>query len=184
VGLQKAATQPTAFILRSYGMGMVGCFTAIDTETLQKLQADPSLIGDYLYPDDGDGEAENTVDVDKAWHGIHFMLTGRQYGGEEPLALAVLGGEDIGEDMGYGPARWLTAEQVQAVAQALEELSMEQFKARFAPAAMTAANIYPEVIWERDGSDALDYVVENYRLLLGFYQDAAERGDAAILWLC
>lgn len=162
-------------------MGMVGCFAAIDSATLQKIRNEPSLIEEFLYPDGQ--EPERSIDVDKAWHGIHFMLTGQAYGGNGPLALVVMGGEEIGDDVGYGPARLLTPEQVKSIASALEKLTIEEFQKAFKPAEMTAAEIYPDVIWERDGQEALDYVLEYFEELVAFYRDAAARGDGVVLWL-
>ncbi len=162
-------------------MGMVGCFAAVDRVTLSKLKSDPYLIEGYLHPDDGDSDPPNYIDVDKAWHGIHYLLTGKVDEGAEPLSWAVLGGEEIGEEIGYGPARFLEPEQVHSIAAWLPDDIV--FKSRFDPQAMEKAKIYPEVIWVRDGDDALDYLVENYRELVAFYRSAAERGDGAILWL-
>ncbi len=163
-------------------MGMVGCFVAVDAEKLRQLRTDPSLLEEFLYPEEDD-EPQYSVDVDKAWHGIHFMLTGQADGGEGPLADAVMGGEELGDDQGYGPARFLSAEQVRAVAHALSQLSTEEFEKGFKPEAMTAAEVYPDVIWTRDGDEALQYVLENYQVMVSFYRDAAARGDGALLWL-
>jgi hypothetical protein len=46
---------------------------------------------------------------------------------------------------------------------------------------MTQAQIYPGDIWERDGDEALNYVLENYAKLIQFYKRAASRGQAVIL---
>ena len=165
-------------------MGMTASLAAVDQATLSRLKSDPGAVEDYIYPNDGDDEPPNSIDVDKAWHGIHFLLTGQAEGGQEPLALALLGGEELGDDVGYGPARFLTPQQVNAVATALVGLDEEAFRDRFDPAAMTDAQIYPDVIWLRDGKDALDYLVENYHSMVSFYREAASRGDGALLWLC
>lgn len=162
-------------------MGMVGCFAAVAPETLQRLRDDPSLIDEYLHPDDGDSDPPHYIDVDKAWHGIHYILTGREDVGTEPMSWAVLGGEEVGDEIGYGPARFLQSEQVHGIAAWLPDDTV--FKTRFDPQAMEKAGIYPEAIWVRDGDDALDYLLENYRELVAFYKSAAERGDGAILWL-
>lgn len=161
-------------------MGMAACFAAITPATMERLTAHPDQIEEYLFPDDG--EPENYIDVDKAWHGIHYLLTGTAGEGTTPLSWAVLGGKEIGEDVGYGPARLLTAEQVKKISEVL--LNEDDFKAAFAPEAMEAAQIYPDVIWVRDGQESLEYLVENYRELVAFYRAAALRGDGAILWLC
>ena len=162
-------------------MGMVGCFAAVDEGTLRRLMHDPGLISDYLHPDGGDSEPPNAIDIDKAWHGIHYLLTGTADRGAEALSWAVLGGVEIGEEIGYGPARFLEPGEVQSVAAWLPDDTV--FRSRFDPQAMEKAKIYPEVIWVRDGNEALDYLLENYRALVAFYKSAAERGDGAILWL-
>ncbi|MCD9029575.1 YfbM family protein [Luteimonas sp. BDR2-5] len=163
-------------------MGMAACFAAIDSNTAARLRSNPEEVEGYLFPDDGDGEPDNYADVDKAWHGIHYLLNGSADGGDSPLSWAVMGGAEVGEDIGYGPARILTPEQVKAISDALP--SEDAFKASYAPEAMKAAQIYPDVIWLRDGDEALDYLVENYKVMVEFYRSAASRGDGAILWLC
>jgi hypothetical protein len=164
-------------------MGMVACFTSLSPEDLERLQEIPDLIEGYLYPDDGEGEPPNYIDLDKSWHGVHYLLTGQAEGGPEPHALAVFGGTEFGTEVGYGPARYLTADQVALVASALSELPPEELAHRFDPEDMEAKGIYPEVIWVRDGTEALEDALTGYRQLQVFYQDAAGRGEAVIQWL-
>jgi hypothetical protein len=162
---------------------MVACFTSLSSAALQQLQEQPDRIEEFLYPDDGDGEPPHYLDVDKAWHGIHYLLTGQAEGGAPPQSLAVFGGEAFGPDVGYGAARFLTPDQVRSVAEALENLPPEALAPRFDPRNMEAKQIYPDVIWVRDGQEALDYALDNYQQLQVFYRDAAARGDAVIQWL-
>lgn len=164
-------------------MGIVGCFAAVNPAQLDALRKDPSGLEGFLYPEDDEGEPEHQLDVDKAWNGIHYLLTGTSNEGEGPLALAIKGGQEIGDDMGYGPARFLLPEEVQAVAQALERLTLEQLKKGFKPDAMTTGGVYPENIWTEEGEEALDYLLEHYQALVDFYRDASARGDGALLWL-
>ncbi len=164
-------------------MGMVACFTSLPTEVLQELQDNPGRIEEFLYPDDGDSEPPNYIDLDKAWHGIHYLLTGESDGGKQPESLAIFGGKEFGPEVGYGPARFLTSDQVRSVASALAGITPEDLAQRFNPKDMEAKEIYPEIIWVRDGKDALDYAIENYEQLQTFYKDAADRGDAVIQWL-
>lgn len=164
-------------------MGMIGCFAAVAPQTLDRLRRDPASIEEYLYPDDGEAEPPNSIDVDKAWHGIHYLLTGQAEGGAEPLSLAVFGGEEFGPEVGYGPARFLSASQVAAVDAAMAALSLVDLEGRFDPKDMEAKDIYPDAIWVRDGREAFDYLADNYQQLVTFYRDAASRGDAVIQWL-
>ncbi len=164
-------------------MGMVACFTSLSPEALAELLEEPDRIEEYLYPDDGESEPPNYIDLDKAWHGIHYLLTGLSEGGPEPRSLAVFGGEEFGPEVGYGPARFLDADQVRRVAGVLSGLSPDALAQRFNAKDMEAKQIYPDVIWVRDGQVALDYALENYQQLQAFYRDAAARGDAVIQWL-
>lgn len=164
-------------------MGMVGCFASADPETLRQLQEDPERMEDFLYPDDGEGEPPHCQDIDKSWHCIHFMLAGSADVGTDPLSWAILGGRETGEEIGYGPARVLDPEEVRGIAAALASIDEATFRSRFNPGALQAADIYLADMCARDGEDALDYLVENYRVLAAFYHDAAARGDGAVLWL-
>lgn len=163
-------------------MGMSGCFAAVDSAALKRIRENPELIERHLFPDDGEGEPAHYVEVDKAWHGIHYLLAGTADTTETPSGWAVLGGVEIGDDMGYGPARVLEPEEVRVVAASLPDEAV--FASRFDPRAMSQARIYPDVIWERDGDEALEYLVEYYRPLLAFYRQAAARGDGVFLWIC
>ena len=52
-------------------------------------------------------EHEQRFDLDKAWHGIHFLLTGSAWETTPGAGESVLGGDPVGPDRGYGPARLL-----------------------------------------------------------------------------
>jgi hypothetical protein len=164
-------------------MGMAACFASADQAVLNQLRSNPDDIEDFLYPDDGDSEPPNYADLDKAWHCIHFMLNGSAGGTDSPLSLAILGGLPVGEDMGYGPARILDPQAVARIAAALATVDDANFSARYDPEAMQAADVYLADMCVRDGDDALDYLLDNYRDLVAFYEAAAARGDGAILWI-
>ncbi|MFP5392400.1 MAG: YfbM family protein [Gammaproteobacteria bacterium] len=159
-------------------MSMIGNMLAVSQAELDALYQDPDTVPAYLY----DTRSDESVDLDKAWHAIHFVLTGEEYGGEGPLAQAVLGGVPIGdEDVGYGPARGLSAADVKAVAAALEQVTESDLRAKFDADALTEAEIYPQ-IWD-EGDVALDYVLDNFLEMRRFYQDAATRDMAVLLFI-
>ena len=162
-------------------MGMAVFFAPISAAKLEELRKDPESIEEYLYPDDDD-EADGSFDVDKAWHGLHYLFTGTAWGGDGPLAQAILGGEAIGEDLGMGPARFLLPAQVREVAAALAGLTEDDLRTRFDPQQMKALDIYPD-IWVQEGDEAFEYLMENYQPLVEFYAGAAGRGDGVILSL-
>lgn len=157
---------------------MIGNLLAVPQSELDALRASPETVPTYLY----ETRVDDTVRLDKAWHGIHFMLTGESYGGEGPIARAVLGGVSIGdEDVGYGPARGLSAAQVSEVAVALSQVSEADFRGRFDAAALDAAQIYPQ-IWD-EGDEALDYLTHYFLEVKRFYAAAAQNDSAVILFI-
>ena len=60
-----------------------------------------------------------SISIEKAWHGLHYLLCGEVEPGSRPLSQAILGGAEVGEDMGYGPARYFTLTQVAGIADEL-----------------------------------------------------------------
>ena len=107
-------------------MSMIGNFLQVSPAELAELISDPSRVESVIYPN-GE-ENENCIDVDKAWHGIHYLLAGDTWGGDPPLANVVLGGTAIGDDVGYGPARYLTADEVRAIGDALSDFGIGFFE--------------------------------------------------------
>jgi len=49
------------------------------------------------------------------------------------------------------------------------------------PADLAQADIYPDVIWERE--DSMDYVTGKYEALVSFFRTAAGDGDAVVTWI-
>lgn len=161
-------------------MGMVTCFASVSPEDLRRFQADPSGLQEYLHSETDD--PPDWFDVDKTWHAIHYMLCGEPYEGSEPGVLVIMGGTELGDDENYGPARYLTPEQVREVAHFLDGVPPKEFARHYAPAAMDAADIYPK-IWVRDGAQGLEYILMHYEPLRTFYRGMAAKGHGVFHWL-
>jgi len=132
----------------------------------------------------GDGEGE-TTELDKAWHGIHYLFTRTAWEGDPPLNFLVAGGREVGDiDVGYGPARVLSSAEIRAAADALARLGDDELRARFDPADMMSKKIYPE-IWDRDpeDDDTLSYLLEFVGTLREFLSQAVERGQGAVVYV-
>ena len=123
------------------------------------------------------------LDVDKAWHGIHYMLTGKPWEGIEPWSFVVTGGVGIGDvDVGYGPARAFGSEQVSQIDEALSSLSDEEIKRRFDPDKLRENKIYPE-IWDESFDDCFAYVLSYFNDLKEFVSKAAKNNNAMIVYI-
>jgi uncharacterized protein DUF1877 len=131
---------------------------------------------------DGEGEL---ADLDKAWHGIHYLLTGEADESGTPLEFLVAGGTFVGdEDVGYGPPRVFTSAEVRVIAAALAAVTDDDLRSRFTPEAMMRAEIYPEV-WDRDpkDDDTLGYLMEHVAILRGVMTTVSSRGHGLLVVL-
>ena len=126
------------------------------------------------------GTAGHSVSIDKAWHGLHYLLCGVPEPAPGPLGQAVFGGTEIGEDQGYGPARYFTPSQVAEIAAALQSPSLEPLlHTRFDAAAMTQLGIYPGV-WEPDDHN---WLIDAFHTVRDFYTAASEAEQAVVTLL-
>jgi hypothetical protein len=124
----------------------------------------------------GFGEVEH-FDIDKAWAGLHFLLTGTEDGGEPPLNALLVGGETVESDDLESGARLFTSAQVRALDSALGAVDRQVLLQRYDPAAMTALGLYPQ-IWDRadERSANFDYLLYHFKALKEFVAKAANSG--------
>jgi hypothetical protein len=126
-----------------------------------------------------------STDLDKSWHGIHYLLTGTAWEGLPPLNFLVAGGREVGTlDVGYGPARVFTAAETRAVRDALSKLGDDDLRARFNAADMMKREIYPG-IWDRspEEDDTLGYLLEYLRILRGYLSQAVDQEHGLVVYL-
>lgn len=126
------------------------------------VRTDPSLFA--LGPDEG-----KDVYFDKAWHGLHYLLTKTDWGGEPPLDFLISGGRDVDD-----ANRAFEAAQVTAIDEALRPIDTDWLRARFDAADMNRLKIYP-LVWSEDNG-GLDYCLEYFDEVKEFIRQAATRG--------
>ncbi|MBE9028244.1 YfbM family protein [filamentous cyanobacterium LEGE 11480] len=163
-------------------MGMCYTLFAVSEAAAQQLLDTPTSIHDFLAEHDGDhdNDAAKVVELEKSWHGLHFALTQSPWAGLPPLNF-LLAGQTIGdEDIGYGPARILHADDVMQVEQSLANFSASKFAQNFNLAAMSAADIYPQ-IWDEPKEDLLTEYQEYFYVLKRFMQLAAAGKQAIVI---
>jgi hypothetical protein len=165
-------------------MGMTASFVAVSPADLEAFQRDATGLQDHFFDafeQDGADDSIGVLDIDKSWGAIHFLLTGTPWGGEAPASLPILGGTAIGEDMGYGPVRFLTPAEVAAANGVLSQLPTAELRKRFDPAKLEEAEVYPAGIWLDEGAEGFDYIAHYYEQLRAFYGSAAQAGRAVLL---
>ncbi len=159
-------------------MSMIARFLHVPPEALQALEGDADAIVDQFLTD-------AALDVDKTWHAIHFLLTGSAWDGEGPAASAVLGGRDVSEDLGYGPARWLDPSEVREIATTLDEMDPKQLSKQFEAAKLIGAEIYPFAGASLDSVDpnACSWAVDGLKSLRAYAREAATAGHGMLVAL-
>lgn len=131
--------------------------------------------------------AREKISLDKAWHGVHYVLCGAPEPGPTLLSQAILGGTDIGDEeegfSGYGPARYFTAAQVVELARTLSRPELETEAAeRFDPERMAELELYPG--WEpKRAQDDREWIMSSFRRLRDFVVDASGKGRAIVTCL-
>lgn len=169
-------------------MSMIGNFLLVSDQELASLHGDPATVHALLdvrvYEADS---ALDYVDVDKAWHAVHFMLTGTAWDENPPLDFIGVGGTPIGdEDVGYGPARALNPNALRKLAQALEPITPETLLMAYDPAKMDELEIYPSGGWVSDGPKAgedMGYFTGAFSDVKTLVLKGAREGRAMLVWI-
>ncbi len=127
------------------------------------------------------GQPHSTLSLDKAWHGVHYLLCGHPEPTDDALGSVILGGTEIGDDdFGYGPARYFDPNEVDGIAAELGRDALDdEVAGRYEPARMTSLGLYPGGWESSDG----EWLLEAFRELRDFFQDAAGRGHAVVTCL-
>ena len=154
-------------------------FVAVSPNELEGFVSDPeSAIASLFMPRlDRTARPHRRLSLDKAWHGVHYLLTGDP----EESTGAVLGGTEFGEDEGYGPARYFTAPEVEQLAHALDAPgAADDVTARYNGDRMLELSIYPGG-WDEAGER--EWLLGALAELREFFRDTAEAGDAIVTCL-
>ncbi|SEM82183.1 protein of unknown function [Luteibacter sp. UNCMF331Sha3.1] len=161
-------------------MSMIGRFLCVDAVRGRKLASDEAERADLLAEMEGSGE--HAFDANKAWHGMHYALVGSAMPNENVLSLVIFGGDEFGDDLGYGPPRYMDPETVRALSSALDGVDVARIVEELDLEAMDAADVYPGK-WAENAEWSRGYIGEYLTPLRDFYRVAAIRGDGVVLWL-
>ena len=121
--------------------------------------------------------ARGALDLDKSWHLLHYLFTGSAWDGPMPAATLLSGGREVGEDLGYGPARVLTAKETQEFAQYLGGQTEAQLARKINVPAMQRLDIYAA---DQDSKEDLEHY---FPQLKSYVSDAAAKGQGLVIWM-
>lgn len=125
-------------------------------------------------------ESDRRLDLDKAWHGLHFLLTGTADGGDEPANHLLHGGEPLDDD---GEVRALGANEVRRFAEHLSAITPAELARRYDPERMTELDIYPRAIWMRTsaGDSPLEWLTASFADVQRLVTAASAAGEGLII---
>ncbi len=124
-------------------------------------------------------------DLDKAWHGIHYLLTGTAWEGTPPLDFLVEGGHQVGQiDPEHGPVRAFRHDEVRTIYEAVSVMGPYELRKRFNPRDMAAKEIYPD-IWTKapNEEESLRYLMDNLDRLRGYLRETLDSGFGVLVFL-
>ena len=164
-------------------MGMIMYLLRISKQELESYIDKPDLFLENRVDD------AYSMDIDKAWGGILYLLTGKAFASGSPedevdsLNRIFFSAQFFDEDMdvGYGPAHYLTPEQVAGIHRKIASLTEADLKARYDPEAMNEEEkLYPSLDWNEED---FEYLYFHFQALQSFFATAASRGEAIVTFL-
>jgi hypothetical protein len=117
--------------------------------------------------------------IEKSWQAIHFVLNGDPWKGSGLLNNAVLGGQEVGEDMGYGKARYLDPFKVVQTSTALDKISDEEFKRKAQAADFRGKQIY--VYGDQLSKEDLEELCYFFKQIQQFFRTASDKSKGILL---
>lgn len=157
-------------------MGIDCHLYAVDADTAKAMAAHPRTT----QPPSPFGSG---CDIHKAWHAIHYVLTGAAEGGTEPHCYLLEGGVPLGPPLDEEDSpRLLTPDQVRAFDSILRPInSINELRHRFDHEAMVAAGVYSMNEGEDEADEDLEFTAHFFRILRKFIHRAAAAGQGVII---
>lgn len=166
-------------------MGMIANLLRVNENELEKYLKDSSLLENDIYNEDSANKSLQLADIDKSWDGIIFLLTGKGFQDNDDSLMRVLfSGQLIDEeqDMGVGPAHYLTPNEVKEIHSQISTVRVEDLKEKYNPIKMDELEVYPN-IWKRDADYGFEYLSRYFLDLQRIYAEASQNNEAIITFL-
>ncbi len=164
-------------------MGVTAYYRRVTTEQLTHLQqcTDQATLEAFLYHEHRLPRTETLLWLEKAWGGVRAVLAATNTG--QPIWDPVEGGTLLGSfHVGYGPVRFLTADEVTSLAHQLQPIDEAAFRRLFnrvfattAPGLPTAAGAF---VAESELQAVHDVKEEQYEEIVSETITAIARADS------
>ena len=148
-------------------MGMLGNYIAVGEDELKRIRSGKMDIFDM------NPEEHRTLDIDKSWQAVHYLLCGDIDDGEPPMGYVVPIRDEnfIESGMEFG-----------AFFADSDSLDEDKLKGMFDFGAMLADEVYP-IMDESDEDGFFEYLRGYVRKIKKFYKETAERRGAVVFYV-
>jgi len=171
-------------------MGMIMNYLRVPKAEFDKYLKEPKALEEKIYTlFEAEETSERLFDVDKAWSGIMYLLTGFAFvsGYEEDddddVSRLFFSGQLFDEEsnLGYGPAHYITPVQVAALSKRLGSITEAKLRENYNQEEMAAdEELYPSLEWDEDD---FAYLKSHFENLQQFFAVAAKNGEAIVSFL-
>lgn len=122
------------------------------------------------------------LDLHKSWQVLHYLFTGTAWEGKAPANALLLGGREVGEDLGYGPVRVLDPRETADFARYLSALSLAKLEQALNLEAMIGLDLYG---CDEDTSEeeVMEEIEHYFPMLQTYVAEAAGRGRSLAVWM-
>jgi len=129
------------------------------------------------------GSFEPPLDLEKWWHSLHYLLTA-EIGPVGRGGDLLLTGQELGEDMGYGPARLHSPAETKDFSRFLETQDLANLQARMSLGEV--GRLYPAM---REPANAEDLEIlrnnvgRHFVRLQDYVHKMSDRGNGLLIWV-
>lgn len=191
-------------------MSMIGCFRSASDNEIEALIRKPDRIRQVLFNDFSEAQKKpgflarlfglsyepekeliiwkpedgnEDFDIDKAWHGIHFLLCDDSSGGGGDLGFIMDGGHYIGRiDVGYGPARAFKKSEIEQIYKIIECIQVDDLKRKCDKKKFKTNNIYP-FIWDEPEDECFGYLLSYFDKMKSFLKRTLDADKGILVYI-
>ncbi|MEP1536976.1 MAG: DUF1877 family protein [Paracoccaceae bacterium] len=157
-------------------MSMCLQLISINPQDIEKLSLGDTI--EELLDEHFEARSDYALDLDKNWDGVDFLFYRADQSSFSRNWLTE-SGEQIGEDLGYGPARVWTSELVTTITEKTKLRDAASLNAAFDFELFEQAEVYPN-IWDQQDPQDRDIILSACSYLQRMLRATTNRGDALL----
>ena len=160
-------------------MGMTGNYVLLPEETIQQIAEKKLDFFDITPPT----EDNMSLDIDKSWQAIHFLLCGDLDDGEPPLGYVVplIDAQFFDSDFDFG-SFYLFHSQIKKAFAKIKEIDKESCRRLYDFPLLLEESIYP-LTPEESEEEFFQYLYQNFESIKGLFHRALESNSGLIFYI-